>query len=443
MRKNHIKRRQWFSITAGIMTGYVLGVVLFAFPLIQTDFKFSEIQISYLAGALMLGFFIASIFTGIALDYLGRKNTIYIVLFFICLGALVFNFSDILTEFYAGRVIQGIGFGASFMAIPIYLSETTPKELRGQTVTLFRLNITVGIFIASILGYIFFDDSNWHILILSAIIFPVVVFFLMLMLPESPHYLMSTKNYHTVKKSLAKIYTTPWEIEDRYVHLLNNPLQKLTLRENIKFLKQRKFVVALLLVVFAICINQLAGVNFFLQCSFTIIRDSGITSPTVSSIGGILFTAVHCLGTFSALFFVEKIGRKPVLMIGSSGLIAVFLILALIHFIVPMSITTGIVTIIGIIVMLGFYGFGSGGVLMVLCTEILPIQLRSLGISVAYFFATIIGMVFTTNFITLAHTLGLGVLFLIMAIATSGFYIVLAKVPETKGKRLEEIGNLW
>jgi len=443
MRKNHIKRRQWFSITAGIMTGYVLGVVLFAFPLIQTDFKFSEIQISYLAGALMLGFFIASIFTGIALDYLGRKNTIYIVLFFICLGALVFNFSDILTEFYAGRVIQGIGFGASFMAIPIYLSETTPKELRGQTVTLFRLNITVGIFIASILGYIFFDDSNWHILILSAIIFPVVVFFLMLMLPESPHYLMSTKNYHTVKKSLAKIYTTPWEIEDRYVHLLNNPLQKLTLRENIKFLKQRKFVVALLLVVFAICINQLAGVNFFLQCSFTIIRDSGITSPTVSSIGGILFTAVHCLGTFSALFFVEKIGRKPVLMIGSSGLIAVFLILALIHFIVPMSITTGIVTIIGIIVMLGFYGFGSGGVLMVLCTEILPIQLRSIGISIAYFFATIIGMVFTTNFITLAHTLGLGVLFLIMAIATSGFYIVLAKVPETKGKRLEEIGNLW
>ncbi len=239
------------------------------------------------------------------------------------------------------------------------------------------------------------------------------------------------------------IHATPWEVEDRYVHLLNNPIQKLKFTDNIKFLKQRKFIVALLLVVFAVCINQLAGVNFFLQCSFAIIKELGINSTVVSSIAGILFTAIHCVGTFTALLFIEKIGRKPMLMIGSTGLVTVFIILALIHFIFPVSPATGIITIIGIIVMLGFFGFGSGGVLMVLCTEILPIQLRSIGISISYFFATIIGMAFTTNFVSLVHTLGLGVLFLIMAIATSGFYIVLAKIPETKGKRLEEIGNLW
>ncbi|MCX5773509.1 MAG: MFS transporter [Fusobacteria bacterium] len=426
------KCRYWFSILSGIMTGYVLGVVLFAFPIIQADFKLNEIDISYLAGALLLGFFIASIFTGLALDYMGRKDTIYIILFLICLGTAIFNFSDIMSEFYVGRVIQGIGFGASLIALPIYLTETTPFDFRGKIVTLYRLNVTVGIFLSSVLGLLFFNDSNWHILILSVMIFPIIVFIVIQFLPESPHFLMSHKNYHLVKESLKKIYSTPWEVEDRYVHLFNHPTQKLTVLENIKILKQKHMVKGLLIVIFAVCINQLAGVNFFLQCSFAVIHVSGIVSQSIASIAGILFTAVHCVGTFIAFILVEKIGRKPILKIGTTGLFITFIFLAILHLIFPVTMVMGVITIIGIIVMLGFFGFGSGGVLIVICTEILPIQLRSIGISISYFFATIIGIFFTSNFVVLSHALGLGVLFLIMAIATSGYFIVLAKIPETK-----------
>ncbi|MCX5773510.1 MAG: sugar porter family MFS transporter [Fusobacteria bacterium] len=442
MKNIFLNKLRTISVISGLMCGYVLGVIAYMFPTFQKEFGITTLQISVLAGAILFGCFVSSIYTGILTDLLGRKWVSLIVFALFLVGGIIFEGSHTMYAFYVARLIQGLAFGMAVIVLPIYFAEMSPKERRGQVITSFQLSMTSGILLASILGMFVIHGAHWHILVTISLLFPIFLLFEMLFMPESAHYLIGKRRFDEAKKILKRIH--PFENSDELLKSIQERRSsKISFKEGVKLIFKRSNFIAILIVTCAVSLNQLTGINAFLQCSLSILRDSGINSNAMGIIGGISITIINFIATIVTLSLVEKIGRKAILKIGTSGLFITFFVLALVHFVMPTGLITGWVTLVGIIMLIGFFAFGPGGVILVLSAELLPNCVRSLGISIAFTVGALVGMFFVSDFMKIAKTIGYSGLFLLIACFIIGYFIIAYKIPETKGRALEEIEAAW
>lgn len=442
MNKGFLNSLRTISIVSGVMCGYILGVIAYIFPTFQHDFGITTLQVSILAGAILFGCFISSIYTGVLTDLLGRKVVSLIVFSLFLLGGILFDVSHTIALFYTARLIQGLAFGMAVIVLPIYFAEMSPKEKRGQVITSFQLSMTSGILIAGVLGMFIIHGTHWHTLITITLIFPLFLMYKMVKMPESAHFYVGKRRFEKAKEVIKIIHPSS-DCEESLLLIQKSRSEKLSFKEGVALLFKRSNLTAIIIVTCAVSLNQLTGINAFLQCSLSILRDSGINSNLMGIIGGISITLINFIATILTLSLVEKIGRKTILKIGTSGLFITLIILSLLHFILPTGVLTGWVTLIGIIMLIGFFAFGPGGVILVLSAELLPNRVRSLGISIAFTVGALVGMFFVSDFMKIAKTIGYSGLFLMIACFVVGYFVIAFKIPETRGKALEEIEAAW
>lgn len=383
------------TLISGILCGYILSVIAMVFPILLSHNYVDKTQISMIAGALLLGCFISSMYTGSLADKIGRKKVILITSIIYILGILYFVLSRNYFHIYLGRFIQGVAYGMCEIIIPLYLVEISATNWRGQIITAFKLANTGGALISSLI-WIFIPSAYYQLPFIFALLLSIIMGTMLLVLPESPRWLITKGRDVEAKKTLSAIN------KGSNIDIMINEIKSLSFvnhkTNKLKELISSNALIPFLVVLAAVSLNQLSGINVFVQNSIQILKDSGIKSDVIGLFGTISINGINFLAMLGTLIYVEKIGRKRILMIGTSGLFIVLVCLSLIHLFLQPSLLMGYITLIGIVLVVGFFAFGPGGLILVIASELLPNNIRGLAISIAFTVGALVGTFFVSWF---------------------------------------------
>ncbi|NOY47233.1 MAG: sugar porter family MFS transporter [Chlorobi bacterium] len=380
------------------------------------------------------GTVIGSLFGGFPCQRIGRKNTlIWIgVLYFI--SAVGSGLAEDPYMFSFFRFIGGIGVGASTVAGPAYISEISTPKNRGKLGVLYQFNLVLGILIAFISNYLLkgFDGSNDWRWMIGVEAFPAAIYLLsVFFIPKSPRWLISVKNdIKGARKVLIKMGER--NVSQKLKEIILSEKQELK-REPFYIKYKKPLILAFLIAFF----NQLSGINFVLYYAPEIFNLAGLGSEE-SLFNAIAIGGINLIFTFVGMYFIDKAGRRQLLIIGSVGYIISLSMITI-------SFYAGLNTTILVISMMGFiasHAVGQGAIIWVFIAEIFPNHVRAFGqawgTGTHWIFAALITLlgpvvidVFKTNpWPIFAIFVGMMVLQLLFA---------LFMMPETKGESLEEI----
>ncbi|XVF34714.1 hypothetical protein REPUB_Repub18cG0082800 [Reevesia pubescens] len=447
--------------TTSTLLGYDIGVMSGAIIFIKEKIQISTIQVEILVGSLNVCSLIGSLLAGKTSDLIGRRFTIVLAAATFFIGAVLMGFAPSYAFLMAGRVIAGIGVGYSLMIAPVYTTELSPATTRGFLSSLPELFITIGILFGYLSNYFLAglpNHINWRIMLGLAGVPAIAIGFGVLLMPESPRWLVMKGRYDEANKILLKTSDTKEEAELRLQEMKTaasnfgseNSSQfsgkgvwkELLLRPSRSL---RRILIAAI------------GINFFMQASG---NDAVVYySPQVFKAAGIhnkrhLFGITVIMGLSKTFFvlvsalFLDRIGRRPLLFIGTLGLVASLVGLGLgSKFLVendPKPTWATVLSIIAVCADFSFFSIGLGPITWVYSSEIFPMKYRAQGSSIAVSVNRVVSGAVAMTFLTIADKITFaGVFFVlagIMTLATIFFYFFL---PETKGKTLEEIEALF
>ena len=338
--------------------------------------------------------------------------------------------------FLAFRFLGGLGVGASSVTAPIYISEISPAERRGKLVGLFQFNVVFGIVVSYFSNYLIGQtgENAWRLMLGIQAVPAAVFFFLLRFVPESPRWLIMKKgkveeareifkiiNPATADKIITEIETTDKE-------------EKATLQKDPLFSKRYKTPV-MLAILFAV-FNQVSGINAIIYYSPRIFEMTGLgESSSLLSTAGL--GLINFTFTLLAMNFIDRIGRRTLMLIGSLGLIFT---LAMVSYSFYAESFNGFAVPVFLFIYIAFFAFSQGAVIWVFISEIFPNQVRAKGQTLGSTTHWVMAAAIAFSFPYLAEKAGGGHTFLFFCIMMCIQLIFVWKImPETKGKSLEQI----
>jgi sugar porter (SP) family MFS transporter len=357
-------------------------------------------------------------------------------------AAIVFALSSIgmalsgsLTVFIVMRFAAGIGVGMASMLSPMYIAEISPASVRGRNVAINQLTIVIGILITNLVNYTLADNGPdaWRWMFgLGAV--PSLLFLLgVLWLPESPRWLMQVNQNERARRILSKIGDVNFaehtvnDIKRSMISAKQNAASSGVWAPAVR----GAVIVGILLAVF----QQFCGINVVFNYTSTIFESVG-ASLNQQLFETVSIGAVNLLFTIIAMWQVDKLGRKPLMLAGAAGLSVIYVVLALL---LKNHAAASLVSVF-VLIAIALYATSLAPVTWVLIAEIFPnhIRARATTVAVVALWAAYFVLVFT--FPVLAQKLGAyGPFYMYAAICVLGFLFVRTRVTETKGKTLEEI----
>lgn len=425
----------------GILYGYDIGIISGALLFMKGDLHLTPGDESWLVGAVLWGGAAATLFSGPFADRYGRRFSINVSAVIFIIGVIIVVFSESFVAVLAGRLVQGIGIGIITIVVPLYLVETMPPVLRGRGVTLFQLCLTFGILLGFAIGYAFHGNGDWQAMFATMLI-PAVAFLIggLFVLPDSPRWLYRRGRIDEARATLARIQS-PAEADRALAEIeaavLEESKQKhgdwgLLLRPGFR----KAFFIALAIGI----LNQLTGINTLLQFNTVILHQSGLTTSAGAILGSIGVGLANVVLTIIALSLIDKIGRRPLLIIGTAGVMAALIFMGVVHLALTPSPFVGYATLGGFIAFVIFFAVGPGVVVWLAISEILPLAIRAKGMAVALFANSAVSAGLATVFMSLVASMGYGGMFLLLACFVLIYLLVAVfPLPETKGRSLEEI----
>ncbi len=438
----------------GLLFGYDTAVISGAERAIQTylihPLGLSAFVHGITVSSALIGCIIGSSLSGLVSSALGRRKTLLLtsLLFFLsALGsaypeALFFVRGEpsaaLLVTFNAYRILGGIGVGLASAVCPMYISEIAPARIRGRLVSLNQLAIVIGMLTVYFVNWSiargqsveWINDIGWRYMFASEAIPAALFGLLLLFVPETPRFLMLKNRNEAAFRVLEKINGTA--NAKVIIEEIRNSLQTSSAR--LFSFGKRVIIIGVLLSVF----QQFVGVNVALYYAPRIFESMGATKDA-SFLQTIIMGSVNVLFTLVAIMTVDRIGRKPLLIIGSAGMtIGMFSIAGL-----AFANTIGIGTLIFIIIFMASFTMSWGPVCWVLISEIFPNRIRSKATAVAVAAQWMANFLISSTYPPMMEFSG-GM--------TYGFYGVMAilsaifvwrMVPETKNRPLEEMERLW
>ncbi len=460
---NQIKYVVWLSVVAsigGFLFGYDTAVISGTVDQVALQFHLDDITKGWYVGCALVGSILGVVVAGSLSDRFGRK----IVLL---LSAVLFSVSGIgcmiagnEVQLVIARILGGIGIGVASVISPLYIAEISIPSFRGRLVSMYQLAITVGFLGAYLANYgllhyseslisqgatsglygKIFATEAWRAMLgmeaAPAIIFFVVLFFI----PESPRWLIVKKSEEKASSILQRIYGK----KEAVVQISNvKHLIETETKSDWRMLLEPGFRLALFIGVALAILGQFMGVNAVLYYGPTIFKESGLSSGD-SLFYQVLVGLVNMLTTVIALIIIDKVGRKQLVYWGVSGMIIALLLIGFyFSFAVKLSIPH-----IFLLIFFLFYIFCCAisicAVIFVLLSEMYPVKVRGAAMSIAglslWIGTYLIGQLTPWMLTTLSPT-GTFLLFAVMCIPY--ILIVWKLLPETTGKSLEEIEEMW
>ncbi|MBC1804748.1 sugar porter family MFS transporter [Listeria booriae] len=434
------------STFGGLLFGYDTGVINGALPYMS---KAGQLNLTpagegIVASSLLFGAAFGAVFGGRLSDRNGRRKNLLMLAVVFFVATLGCTFAPNMAVMVVFRVILGLAVGGASVTVPTYLAEMSPTERRGRMVTQNELMIVTGQLLAftfnAIIGTTLGEDGNvWRYMLVIATIPAVVLWFGMLILPESPRWLASKGKIGDALRVLQQIReqnvaeTELTEIKDNIT--AEAALDKATFKDlSVKWVRRILFIGLGIAVV-----QQITGVNSIMYYGTEILRDAGFGTEA-ALIGNIANGVISVLATFVGIYLLGKIGRRSMLITGLIGTTSALLLIGILSMLLQGTEALPYVVLSLTVTFLAFQQGAISPVTWLMLSEIFPQRLRGIGMGTTVFCLWITNFLVGFSFpILLAHV-GLSITFFMFAVL-GVFAILFVKkyLPETKGHSLEQI----
>ena len=422
----------------GLLFGFDTAVISGAVPFIKTYFDLDDIALGWAVSSLLAGCIVGVIASGKPADVLGRRKTLLAASLLFLISAIGSALSNHLYVFVVFRFIGGIAVGAASMLSPMYISEISPAAKRGSLVSLNQLAIVIGILVAFFSNYILVSvgDNNWRWM-LAVMGVPAVFFFVtLLFIPESPRWLVQKGKKKEAYSILERINgSEPATVEMKAVEQSIAKEEKGSYKE--VFSKKMSPLIRLGIVVAVF--SQVTGINSIMYYAPIIFAKTG-TGINDSLMQTIAVGGVNLIFTFVAIKYIDKFGRKPLLIAGCTGMAISLVVLAVAFYLHEFG---SFLILASILVYIASFAASVGPVTWVFIAEIYPNRLRSEAMSVAVVSLWAAVFLVSLTFPYMLNALGGGTAFLVFGSMCVVYLVFLiTKIPETKGKSLEELERI-
>lgn len=444
----------------GFLFGYDAAVISGTISQIARQFSLDEMSQGWYVGCALIGSIGGVAVGGIISDTLGRKKTLLISATLFAVSSIWCATASDFDHLVYARMIGGIGIGVVSIVSPLYISEISVAEYRGRMVSLYQLAVTIGFLGAYIVNFGLLNYSNggaealtspwlskifhsevWRSMLGMAAIPSVLFFMIVMVIPESPRWLILKNEDEKSLSILGRIYGS--------LNVAKEELLKTKeaiggeTKSNWRELLKPGIMKAVLIGAAIAILGQFMGVNAVLYYGPTIFESSGLSGDD-SLFYQVIVGLVNVLTTILAVFIIDKVGRKKLVYFGVTGMIVSLLLIA-IYFIAGSEF--GIPSVCLLICFLAYIFFCAisiSAVIWVLLSEMYPIKVRGLAMSIAGFslwFGTYLIGQLTPFLLKNATPAGTFILFAFMCLPY--MFIIWKYVPETTGKSLEEIEKHW
>lgn len=428
----------------GLLFGYDTAVIAGVIGYLQTRFELTSAGMGWAASAAIYGCILGAMSSGYLSDKIGRKKMLFVTAFLFFSSSLIAAMAGSLNAFVAGRFIGGLGIGAASMLSPLYISEIAPAKSRGTLVSLYQLAIVIGINliyfvnlkIASLGNETWNVETGWRYMIGSGIIPSVLFFFLLLFVPESPRWLTAQGRNEEALETLSKV---------------NGPEKAKPVWEDIKFVLNQErgnlsdlfkpgMRMAMVVGIFLALFSQITGINAIIYYAPEIFKAAGFGVESALS-QTVIIGLVNTLFTFVAIYLIDRLGRKALLLWGVAGMIISLIAVGLCYY---FNFTEGPWLLIFIIMFIASFASSLGPIPWVIISEIFPTKTRGVAVSIATLVLWI-GVLAITQFTPiLLDVIGGAFTFWLFAFNSVLLFVFTLKwIPETKGRSLEEIEQSW
>jgi SP family xylose:H+ symportor-like MFS transporter len=424
----------FISALGGYLFGFDFAVISGALPFLRTQFVLTPVWEGFLTGSLALGCIVGCLLAGNIADKYGRKPGLIIAALIFAVSSIGIAFSPTLTYFLILRFAAGIGVGMASMLCPMYIAEISPAEVRGRNVAINQLTVVIGILVTNLVNYFLADHGadSWRWMFGLGVV-PSAIFLIgVTWLPESPRWLMKSGQPEKAKVILNKIGSVGFaEATFKAVEKSLVGATKQSYAMVFEKAVRPAVVVGITLAVF----QQFCGINVVFNYTSTIFESVG-ANLNRQLFETVAIGVVNLVFTLLAMWQVDKLGRRPLMLYGSLGLSILYIILA---FLLQNHFPAGLVSIF-VLLAISTYAISLAPVTWVLISEIFPNNIRGVASSVAIVSLWGAYFILVFTFPILAKILGAyGPFYLYAVICFLGFLFVKVKVKETKGQTLEEL----
>ncbi|GAA4059490.1 sugar porter family MFS transporter [Flavobacterium chungnamense] len=448
--KNYILFIALSAALGGLLFGYDTAVISGAIGNLTEYFHLTPVETGWAISSALVGCLIGAFFSDYLSNRLGRRATMLITAILFILNSIGTALPNSFTMFVLFRIVGGIGVGIASMVVPMYIAEIAPPKRRGALVGNYQLAIVIGIVVVYFVNYFIAlqGDAHWNLNIgwrwmFGSEIIPSILFLIFIFLiPESPRWLFQkgeTAKAITVLEKLnapedAVLVQTEIESslhqedKNQWKHLVNPIVKK-----------------ALFVGIGLSILQQLTGINAILYYAPEIFKSLG-SSTDVSLLETSILGVVNLIFTLLAIKWVDKMGRKPLLYIGSIGMTIALAAVGL--FIYYDAVGNWVLPFL--LLFMASFSISWGPIVWVLLSEIFPNKIRSLALAISVFIQWVANFVVTQVFPSLIENQwlkdnfnGAFPFYLFSVICLFSLFFVWKKVPETKNKSLEQMDALW
>jgi SP family arabinose:H+ symporter-like MFS transporter len=435
----------------GFLFGFDTAVISGTISFVKLQFGMSSLMEGWYVSSALLGCIAGVAISGKLSNKLGRKKVMLFAAFLFAISAIGCALAPDATMLILFRLIGGLGIGVASVVCPMYIAELAPSQIRGKLITYYQLAITIGILVAyfsnskiqlnaaeaattSDVYKLLFSGEIWRGMFVMGIIPALLFILLILFIPESPRWLALKNKPEKARKILASI--TNLKQAEVEIAAIQQSLQSRQIK--VKELFRGKLALPMMIGILLTALSQFSGINAIIYYGPSILEKAGFQLS--DALGGqVTIGLVNMAFTFVAIFIIDRGGRKPLLMWGIAGS-ALSLLFAGILF--AFNITNGWAILLCIILFIACFAFSFGPVVWVVISEIFPTNIRGEAVAISTMSLWIANWI-VGQFFPLLNQWPAVPFFVFALCCVAALWLTWKKIPETRGRSLEEIEGFW
>lgn len=426
---------------AGFLFGYDEGVIAVARASLEKDLPMSPLVGGFMTAAVPLGALVAASVAGPITDRFGRRSVLMAAAALFTIGALMAASVDTVWLLVIARFVLGVAIGMAAVAAPLYIAECAPLRSRGAMVSTYQLAITVGILVSYLTGVVIDDEAAkgmWRIMFGLGIVPGVLFLAGLALLPESPRWLVRKQRPAEARTSLVRLRGPAADVDGEVAEMVRSVKAELNRPIGYRALLEPAVRPALIVGIGLFFLQQLSGINAVIYYAPEIFSHAGFDSGRTQALATIGVGVVNVATTVVAMFLIDRLGRRPLLVIGFLGAAITMLVIAL-GVVFPTAVPSWLI-IAMLLLYIASFAVAIGPLPHLLMSEIFPLRVRGPGMSMASLSNWGFNFLVVFTFPLMLAGPGLAFTFTMFAvICLGGIAFTLTRVPETTGHSLEAI----
>jgi MFS transporter, SP family, galactose:H+ symporter len=449
------------AATGGLLFGFDTGVISGALPFLKQSWNLPSDEVEWITTAALVGAVLGAALSGRLTDIYGRKKIILVTSIIFGIGSIMTGAADSPNFLAWGRIVLGVAIGISSFTVPLYIAEISPTKIRGAVVSSFQLMITIGIVASYFSDLAFADEANpysWRWMFYVGV-FPALILFVgMYFLPETPRFLIGIGKEEEGRKVLQKL-EEPAFVEEA-ISKIKEDIERDKDSVGWSELFKPWLKTSLFIAIGIMFVQQFVGINTVIYYAPTIFLIAGFQGAKAAIAATVSVGIVNVLSTVLSMALIDKLGRRKLYFIGLVGMSIALIALAS-SFLLKDTLGDSLkwMTVGAVLIYIVFFAISLGPLGWLLISEIFPLKVRGIGMSIGSLANWLFNAIVTFTFLKLAWAFtapgmeiqnGIetdpnpaGAFFVYAAVAIIGIFWGYYYIPETRGHSLEEIEDHW